>query len=78
MRGARWAVRSACATGLALMLSACASSPPPRGEWQPLFDGVSTRGWHNAGKATLDPRWQAIDGALVLTAPGGGDIVSEA
>ena len=71
-------LRSACAAGLVLMLSACASSSQPRGEWQPLFDGTSTRGWHNAGKTTLDPRWQAIDGALVLTAPGGGDIVSDA
>lgn len=78
MGDARQRMRSACAAGLALMLSACASSPPPRGEWQSLFDGVSTRGWHNAGKAALDPRWQAIDGALVLTAPGGGDIVSDA
>ena len=78
MRGARRVLRNACATGLVLMLSACASSPPQPGEWQPLFDGVSTRGWHNAGKTTLDPRWQAIDGALVLTAAGGGDIVSDA
>ena len=78
MRGARRVLRNACATGLVLMLSACASSSPQPGEWQPLFDGVSTRGWHNAGKTTLDPRWQAIDGALVLTAAGGGDIVSDA
>jgi hypothetical protein len=60
-------------------MSACAtSSAPASGAWQPLFDGVSTRGWHNVGRDTLDPRWQAIDGALVLTAPGGGDIVSDA
>ena len=77
MRGARRAMRGAYATGLALMLSACATPLKP-GEWQPLFDGVSTRGWHNAGKTAIDPRWQAIDGALVLTAPGGGDIVSDA
>lgn len=78
MRGMHWALWGAYAAGLALMLSACASSSPQRDEWQPLFDGVSTSGWHNAGKTTLDPRWQAIDGALVLTAPGGGDIVSDA
>jgi len=77
MRGGRFAMRSRHAAGLLLTLSACASSPTP-GEWQPLFDGTSTHGWHNAGKATLDPRWQALDGALVLTAPGGGDIVSDA
>jgi hypothetical protein len=78
MRGVRRAMRSTCATGLVLMLSACTFSPVKPGEWQPLFDGVSTRGWHNVGKDTLDPRWQAIDGALVLTAAGGGDIVSDA
>ena len=77
MRGARRAMRGAYATGLVLMLSACATSLKP-GEWQSLFDGVSTRGWHNAGKTALDPRWQAIDGALVLTAAGGGDLVSDA
>jgi hypothetical protein len=60
------------------MLAACATSSPKPGEWQPLFDGVSVRGWHNAGRTTLDPRWQVIDGALVLTAAGGGDIVSDA
>ena len=78
MPGARQFLRGAYATGLALMISACTSSLQQRGEWQPLFDGASTRGWHNAGKTGIDPRWQAIDGALVLTAPGGGDIVSDA
>jgi hypothetical protein len=78
MRRMRRAMRNACVAGLVLMLSACASSSPKPGAWQPLFDGVSTRGWHNVGKTTLDPRWQAIDGALVLTAAGGGDIVSDA
>lgn len=69
-------VVTACA---ALLIGGCASAGHPRpGPWQPLFDGVSTAGWRNVGKSTLDPRWQAHDGALVLTAPGGGDIVSEA
>ena len=64
---------------LCLAASACTTPAPyEAGPWQPLFDGVSTRGWHNVGRRTLDPRWQAIDGALVLTAAGGGDIVSEA
>ena len=59
-------------------MSACATSLAPDSRaWQPLFDGASTRGWHNVGKDTLDPRWQAIDGALVLTAAGGGDIVTD-
>jgi hypothetical protein len=67
-----------------IAMAACATPPAPgTGRWQPLFDGTSTRGWHNVGKGALakgrlDPRWQAVDGALVLTAPGGGDIVTDA
>lgn len=45
--------------------------------WELLFDGASTRGWHNAGRESIDPRWQAVDGALTLTAAGGGDIVTD-
>lgn len=44
--------------------------------WRPLLDGRTPHGWRNVGKATLDPRWQVMDGVLVLTAAGGGDIVS--
>ena len=65
----------AVAVVAAASLAACASTP--HGAWQALFDGHSTAGWHNVGKATLDPRWQVVDGALTL-APGGGDIISAA
>lgn len=66
------------------MLAACAVYPPvaggraddAAGEWQALFDGATKRGWRNVGVQTLDPRWQVRDGALTLTAAGGGDIVS--
>jgi len=74
-------MRHAPATAMlfAALLAACATSPGARQDtqgWQALFDGSSTRGWRNVGRDTVDPRWQAVDGALVLTAPGGGDIVS--
>lgn len=71
---------------LVALLAVCATSivvaKQPGGAWQPLFDGVSTRGWHNVGrhvpdKGELDPRWQAVDGALALTAGGGGDIATD-
>lgn len=62
----------------AILATGCASAPPTKTavDWQPLFDGRSTHGWRNVGKTTLDPRWQVVDDALVLTAAGGGDIVS--
>jgi len=62
---------------LALSLAGCASMAMGAHEWESLFDGMSTRGWRNVGRETIDPRWQAVDGALTLTAAGGGDIVSE-
>lgn len=69
----------AAALGACLALTGCVSPPPHGpGPWLPLFDGATTAGWRNVGKATLDPRWQARDGALVLTEAGGGDIASEA
>jgi hypothetical protein len=46
--------------------------------WQLLFDGKSANLWHNyngMGNA-VDPKWKVIDGALVLTAGGGGDIIT--
>lgn len=72
--------RALAAAWLVATLAGCASasSASAPGDWRPLFDGRTPQGWRNAGKATLDPRWQAVNGALVLTAPGGGDIVSEA
>lgn len=65
-----------------VLLAACAGARPVTQravqDWQPLFDGHSTRGWHNVGRDSIDPRWQAIDSALVLTVAGGGDIASDA
>ena len=45
--------------------------------WRLLFDGKTTRGWRNFQARTLDRRWRAVNGELTLTAPGGGDIVTE-
>jgi hypothetical protein len=44
--------------------------------WRLLFDGHSTAGWRNFKSAGIDPRWQAADGALTVTAAGGGDIIT--
>ena len=45
--------------------------------WTLLFDGQSTNGWRNFGKEGIGEAWQVIDGALTLTAKGGGDIITE-
>lgn len=47
--------------------------------WKLLFDGTSTRGWHNYNKKTISDAWSAVDGSLHLdaskkTSSGGGDI----
>lgn len=46
--------------------------------WALLFDGATTKGWHNYNKTTIGPEWKAEDGALHLDASkkAGSDIVS--
>lgn len=71
------------AGGLGLALHAAFALPPAgcasvkTQDWQTLFDGATTQGWHNVGRDTVDPRWQAVGGTLSLTAGGGGDIVTD-
>lgn len=43
-----------------------ATTPAAKGEWQSLFDGQTTRGWHRYGGASIDSVWQAKDGQLYL------------
>ena len=66
------------------MLVACSPpSPAPTEEgdveqaaWVPLFDGSSLDSWTNVKGEPVGEKWQVIDGALVLTEGGGGDILS--
>ena len=44
--------------------------------WTLLFDGKTAAAWRNYGAADLDDRWQVSEGALMLAAGGGGDIVT--
>jgi hypothetical protein len=54
-------------------------------EWESLFDGVSSKGWHSYGKDSLGKAWKAEDSALHLDASvksewqtkNGGDIVTD-
>lgn len=53
--------------------------------WQLLFDGETTRNWHNYGKEGVGPAWRIDSGALYLhvpqragnKTPGGGDLVTD-
>lgn len=42
-----------------------------------LFDGKSMDQWRNYKSKTTRPAWQIIDGAMVLTAKGGRDLVTK-
>ena len=55
--------------------------------WKLLFDGKTTRGWHNFNKTTIGKSWVVADGTLMLDArqdaegnwqaPDGGDILTK-
>ena len=72
-----------------VLLSACTMTPPPPGEgatvpgageraegWRVLFDGSSLDAWRGYRKSALPDGWKVVDGSLVLTAAGAGDIVT--
>jgi len=42
-----------------------------------LFDGKSMEHWRNYKSKTIRPKWQVVDGAMVLTGKGGKDIVTK-
>jgi hypothetical protein len=44
--------------------------------FRPLFDGKSLAGWRTYKAAEPKPQWQVVDGALTLTAGGGGDLIT--
>jgi len=49
-----------------------------RAGWQLLFDGQTTKGWHNFRSTGVRPGWKVVDGALMVADPGNaGDIVTD-
>lgn len=44
--------------------------------WKLLFDGKTTTGWRNYKKDALGPGWKVVDGALVWSDKGAGDILT--
>lgn len=57
------------------------SSASKKGEWQKLFDGKTTKGWHSYGQAEVGKAWKVVDGALYFDSKNkkegeGGDITT--
>ena len=60
------------------------STPTQSEQWEPLFDGATTAGWHTYGKDSIGKAWKVEDSALHLDASviddwqtkDGGDIVT--
>ncbi|MDB6078378.1 MAG: glycosyl hydrolase [Akkermansiaceae bacterium] len=42
-----------------------------------LFNGTDLSGWRTYRETAPRPQWQVLDGAIVLTEDGGGDLVTE-
>ncbi|SHJ33023.1 protein of unknown function [Rubritalea squalenifaciens DSM 18772] len=65
-----------CALGSTL-LAAEVEQPDESKGWKKLFDGKTTKGWRTYNQREAKPQWQAVDGALTLTKPGGGNLITE-
>jgi Domain of Unknown Function (DUF1080) len=73
-----------CAIGLAVIAAAADAPRPggaapaaqPGGGWKMLFDGKTTKGWHNYKQTGPVQGWEVVDGALVRQSKG-GDLVSD-
>lgn len=44
--------------------------------WRLLFDGKTTDGWRNFKQPAVSPGWKVVDGALVRSAQGAGDLMT--
>jgi hypothetical protein len=52
------------------------SAAEKRDGWKLLFDGATTQGWRVYRGEGVPEQWKVEDGALTLTARGGGDLVT--
>lgn len=69
---------TALAVALVFQTPNTLTSAEKRAGWQLLFDGKSTKGWHNFGKKGVGPGWTIVDGVLTSTDPEhAGDIVTD-
>lgn len=60
----------ACLVGVGFLTTAAAQ------KWESLFDGKTISKWHGYNKEGVPSQWQVEDGAIVLTAGGAGDLVT--
>jgi len=47
------------------------------GEWKVLFDGKTTKGWHNYNKKDVSKGWKAANGVLELAEKNAGDLLTD-
>ena len=74
-----------CAIAMTFFLLACASiagdntltDQEKSDGWKLLFDGKSMDQWKNFKKDDVSDKWKIQDGCMVLTAKGGGDIMTK-
>lgn len=52
------------------------AAAPAAADWITLFDGTSLAAWRGYGKNEVPPQWVIDQGQLVLSAAGGGDLVT--
>jgi len=76
---------SACNSSDTNTTAATTDSANKSTEWEYLFDGVSTKGWHTYGQDTIGNAWKVEDSSLHLDASvkegwqtkAGGDIITD-
>ena len=53
------------------------SEAEKRGGWTVLFDGTSTDAWRNYQKDSVSSGWKMVDGTLVRSEKGAGDLITK-
>lgn len=79
------AIAIACGTGMTVVRGddaplpgvAALTAAEKSAGWQVLFDGTTAERWRNYNKDSISDKWKIVDGALVLTGKGGGDIITK-
>lgn len=67
----------ACAEAPAKAVNKETKSAKSSAAWKPLFDGKTFSGWQSRDGKPINDKWKIEDGVLMLTASGGGDILTQ-